>query len=339
MLLRGIISAIVISVVLTGLSIAAVAQREKGVKVAVAIDILKPIAYSIVGDIGEVYSIVPEGAEPHEFTLTPSIVREASSSDLIVITGHMEWEMKLVERIAEDKHVQPYSISLNLLNLTGIRILMIEGKRNIHGFWLLPDNAVVIAEALVDKLSKLRPGYSEEFSSNLMTFKKQVSNLKAFLNELSKKYGSSGKKVVTCFYAEQYVAEAMGLEVGSVLVGEEGMISSESLSRVYDGLKAGEYAFIIASDTALLMSGVRGALKQVSRETGCSVAYVLAVTANGLEKYDDIMYYNAGQVFSALLSEHGSASTGFDIYLLTTIIALLIIVLETVLLVKGKVRI
>lgn len=322
-----------------GLSISTIAQKENKIRVAVTIGILKPIVYSIMGSLGEVYSIVPEEAEPHGFTLTPSVVTDALNSDLIIVTGHMEWEEELVKQVAERKGVPPGSISLNLLNLTGIKILEFEGERNIHGFWLLPDNAVIIAEALTNRLSELRPEYSGEFSSKFRIFEEQVSSLKSFLNRLSEKYGSSGRKVVICFYAEQYVAESIGLETGAVLVGEEEAIRPESLSRVYNGLRSGEYACIVASDTALWMSGVQNTLQQISGETGCSIAYVSVVATNGLEKYDEVMYYNAGQVYSALLSEHRSASSGFDVYLIAILVALLIIIVETVLLVKVRMRI
>jgi zinc/manganese transport system substrate-binding protein len=315
------------------------ARQNRMVRVVVTIDVLRPIVSSITGNVGEVYSIVPENAEPHSFTLTPSAVRNASDSDLIVITGHMEWEADLVNRVAEEKGVNPDSISINLLDLiesNGI-LLELEGERNIHGFWLLPDNALLIASALKDRLSAIRPEYSEEFLSNYIVFRSKVSSLKAFLNRLSEKYASSGRKVVIGFYAEQYVVEAMGLRVGAVLVGEEEVIKPESLSRVYDGFKSGEYACIVISDTALLMSGVQNALQQISRETGCSIAYVSAVSTNGIENYDSIMYYNAGQVYSALSSGRAPVSSGFNIYLLTTLAALLVVTLETIILVRrGK---
>lgn len=338
-MLRKIIAIMTVSVFLVGLIVSASAQREEKIRVVVTIGILKPIVHAIVGSLGEVYSVVPEEAEPHGFTLTPSVVRDSLNSDLIVVTGHMEWEEELVKQVAEEKKVPPASISLNLLNLTGIKILELEGERNIHGFWLLPDNAVIIAEALRNRLSELRPEYSEEFSSNLRLFEEQVSSLKGFLSRLSEKYGSSGRNVVICFYAEQYIAEAMGLKTGAVLMGEEETIRPESLSRVYNGLRSGEYACIVVSDTALWMSGVQNTLQQVSGETGCSIAYVSVVSTNGLEQYDEVMYYNAGQVYGALLSGQRSASSGFDIYLLTTLVALIVIIFETVLLVKGRVRI
>ena len=314
------------------------APQKHGVKVVVTLSILQTIVSPIVGDVGEVYSIVSGDVEPHSFTLTPSTIQEALNSDLIVITGHMDWEMELIERVSEEKGVQPSLISLNLLNLTGIKILEIEGVKNIHGFWLLPDNAIVIARALRDKLSTLKPEFSEKFSQNYLLFERDVLNLKTVLVELSEKYNCLGKMVVVGFYAEQYVAEALGLKVDVSLIGEGETIRPDSLTKIYNGLKSGDYVCIVVSDTALLMSGVQTALREVSEETGCSIAYVFTVSSNGLDRYDNLMYYNAGQVYSALLSNRKSPSNGLNVYLLTTILALLIIAFETILLIRGGLK-
>lgn len=314
-------------------------QQEGRIRIVVTLDILQTIVSPVLGDMGEVYPIVSGDAEPHSFTLTPSIIREALNSDLIVITGHMDWEKELVERVSEERGVQPGLISLNLLNLSGIRILEVEGGRNVHGFWLLPDNVVTIARALKDRLSTLKPEYAEKFSENYMLFEGEVLKLKNTLIKLSEKYGYLGKRVVVGFYAEQYIAEAMGLKVDVVLIGEEETIRPETLTRIYTGFKSGDYACIVVSDTALLMSGVKNALKEVSEEVGCTVAYVFTTSSNGLGRYEYVMCYNAGQVYNALLSNRRSISSELNIYLLTTVIALLVIVVETVLLVRGGMRI
>lgn len=333
MLLKNMLLAIF----LMGSSIPITAQQSK-IKVAVTIDALKPFVTAILGSVGEVYSIVPEDVEPHGFTITPNVIRDSLNSDLIVTTGHMEWENDLVEQVASGRGVTPDLISLNLLSLVGIRLLEFDGERNPHGYWLLPENAVVIARGLRDKLSALKPEYSSELSHNCETFEERVSNLKAFLKGLPEKYGLSETKVVIGFYAEQYVAEAMGLKADVVLIGEGEAISPGSLSKIYNGLKSGEYACVIVSETALRMSGVQSALQEISRETGCSIAYVSVISTSGLKYYDAIMYYNAGQVYSALVTGRKQSSGGFNTYLLVTAFALAIAVVEAFLIVRGKVR-
>lgn len=335
--LKFIIITIIVSILIASICENLVfAQRSGRIRILVTIDILKLLVSPIVGDKGEVLSVIPEGVEPHSFILNPSIIRAALDSDLMVITGHMEWEEDLVKRVAEEKGISPDSISINLLKLVKNNgtLLKINDEENIHGFWLLPDNAVLITESLKNMLSKIKPEYSEEFSSNFASFKSRASSLKSFLKGLSEKYGLANSKVVIGFYAEQYVVEALGLKIGAVLVGEEEVIKPDSLSRIYKGLESGEYSCIIVSDTALLMSNVKNTLQQISADTGCSIAYVSIVSTNGLENYDSIMYYNAGQVYSALLSSRKPVSKGLDIYFLTTLIALIVIVIETLIIVR-----
>lgn len=339
MLFHKIIPIVTILIFLSGISIST-SQQEKKVRVSVTMDVLRSILFPLVEGVGEVKSIVPEEAEPHSFTLTPSVVKDVLNSDLIVVTGHMEWETDLVKQVAEEKGVEPELISLNLLNLPGIEIRDFQGERNIHGFWLLPDNTILIARALETKLSSLKPEYSQEFKKNRILFEEKVSSLKAFLSNLSDRYRVSGGKVVIGFYAEQYVAEAMGLKASFLLIGEEETVSPGRLSEVLKGLKSGDYLCVIVSDVALMMSNVQNMLQEISMETGSQIAYVSVVSTSGLDYYDAVMYYNAGQVYGALLSGRTAVSTGSNQYLMIILFfALTVIIVETILLVRGRVRV
>lgn len=335
MLPKKIISILAIMAFLGGFGIKSpTAKQDRDsdtIRIVVTMDILKSIVSPIIDGEGEVSSILSEDAEPHSFMLTPRDIDKARNSDLIVITGHMEWEEKLVAQVSDEKKVPKESISLNLLNLSGIKILELEGQRNLHGFWLLPDNALTIARALEEKLSHLKPEASGRLLSNYEAFEREISSLKEFLRKISGKYGASdgGLGVVIGFYAEQYIAEAMGLRVEAVLLGEGESIRPESLRKIYDGLRSGRYASIIISDSALRMENVQRALEEISKETGAPIAYVLAISGGGLGSYEAVMYYNAGQISGALLSGREAPSGTFDLYFFTTILCIAIIVLET----------
>ncbi|MBS7610013.1 metal ABC transporter substrate-binding protein [Candidatus Bathyarchaeota archaeon] len=344
MLPKKVISILIIMAFVEGLGISSPTAKQDSdsdtIRIVVTMDILQSIVFPIIEGEGEVSSILYEGAEPHGFILTPRDIDKARNSDLIVITGHMEWEEKLVVQVSDEKKVPKESISLNLLNLSGIKILELDGQRNFHGFWLLPDNALTIARALKEKLSLLKPEASGRLSSNYEAFEREISSLKEFLRKISGKKGVSeeGLGVVIGFYAEQYIAEAMGLRVEAVLVGEGESIRPESLRKIYDGLRSGRYPCMIVSDSALRMENVERAIEEISKETGSPIAYVLAVSRSGLRRYESIIYYNAGQVSGALLSRHEAPSLPFDLYFFTTILCIAIIVLETLLLfwVWGK---
>ncbi|MEM2342148.1 MAG: zinc ABC transporter substrate-binding protein [Candidatus Bathyarchaeia archaeon] len=325
---------------LAGLRIPTIfSSLENGiVRVSVSIEILKSIISPIISGVGEIHPIISGDIEPHSFTLTPDAIDIARESDLIIITGHMKWEEDLVNQVAKERGVSADSISINILNLNGIRILNLNGERNIHGFWLLPDNALIIAKEIKERLLKLKPELSEKLSDNYEAFEKKISNLKIFLHNLLNKYDLYNRSVAIGFYAEHYIAESMGLKVAHLLIGEEESIRPESLRRIYEGFKSGEFSCIIVSDTALLMEGIQNALEKISKETGCPIAYVLTVSSNGIEDYDAIMYYNAGQVYGALLSKHEAVSSSSNIYLLVIIFLLLAIIFETALFFRGRIR-
>lgn len=314
----------------------AAGQDGEKVRVIVTVEILKSIISPIVNDVGEVHSIVSGEVDPHNFMLTPSIIKEAQEADLIVITGHMMWEKDLVKKIAEERELPEECFSLNLLDLKGIKILDLNGERNIHGFWLLPDNALTIAEAVKKRISEIKPEFSQKILENYLRFEKDVRALKNFLSELSEKHDLINKSVVIGFYAEHYIAEAIGLKVEATLIGEEEYVRPESIRSFYEGFRSERFSCIIVSENAMLMENVQSAIREISDETGCPIAYVIAVSSHGLEKYDAIMYYNAGQVYNALLSRKGSSADGFNIYLFAALIFLLIIVFESILLVKGR---
>lgn len=331
-----IIMLIAYSLILSPFANIAAGQDGEKVRLIVTVEVLKSIISPIVNGVGEVRSIISGEVDPHNFMLTPSIIKEAERADIIIITGHMIWEKDLVKKVAEERNLPEESISLNLLDLNGIKILDLKGERNIHGFWLLPENALIIAEAVKNRILEIKPEFSQKILENYLLFEKDVHALKGFLSGLSEKHNLINKSVVAGFYEEHYIAEAMGLKVEATLIGEGEYVRPESLRSIYEGFRSERFSCIIVSENAMLMENVQSAIREISGETGCPIAYVIVVSSEGLEKYDAIMYYNAGQVYNALLSRKGSSASGFNIYLLAALIFLLIIVFETILLAKER---
>ncbi|MBS7640036.1 MAG: zinc ABC transporter substrate-binding protein [Candidatus Bathyarchaeia archaeon] len=320
------------------ISISPIERADETIKVAISIDILRTIISPVINGVGEIYSIVSERVEPHGFVLTPSIVSNVSKSDLIIVTGHMEWEKKLIEEIAEIKGIEADLTFIDLSKLSGLRILELNGEKNLHGFWLLPDNALLIAKEVKERISRIRPDISQKIEENYEEFKRRVLTLKNFLNRILDKYDIYGRDVIIGFYAEQYVAEAIGLRVASALIGEGESIRPETLRNIYEGLKSGKYACIIVSDVAVLVENTKEAIKEISRESSCPVAFVLTVSSGGLQEYDMVMYYNAGQICCALLTQPRQLLSSSDMYLPIIIALLTIIALETIFLVRRRVK-
>ena len=316
-------------------STAFVEQNNEPVKVVVSIEMLKTIVSPLLRGIGEVYSILPGETEPHSFTLTLSAINYASNSDLLIVTGHMVWEEKLIEEVARIKGASADSISINLLRLNNIKILSLSGEKNYHGFWLLPENALIIAGEIREKILRIKPALSPKITENYKEFERKVHELEGFLSFLSGKYGICGRNAIIGFYAEQYVAEAIGLKVSLALIGEEGVVRPEALRKIHE--KPSDCACIIVSEVAVLMGDVRKTLEEISERSGCPIAYILTVSSYGLDEYDAVMYYNVGQICSALLTRRPPASvTGLNIYLIVIIALLIAVALEALFLFRGR---
>jgi ABC-type Zn uptake system ZnuABC Zn-binding protein ZnuA len=280
------------------------AEAQGGsVQVAVSIGSLSLLVSAAGGEYASTVELIPQGMDPHEFSITPEAVRRASEASLVVVTGHIGWEDKLLEEVAERRGRPRGEVGLNLLedlrgNLTLLELPLgggASGGANLHGFWLYPDNAKVIVEAVASKLSRLDPGHAEYYRRNSMSFSSRVKLLKDMLRSVSEAHGLSGRNIVAGSPAEQYVAAALNLETAVILGGEEGEARPNSLSQAYDGLAGGRYAMILVSDLASKQP-VYASIEELSVETGAPIATVRILSFESFPDYFVLMAYNAGQV-------------------------------------------
>ena len=271
------------------------------IKIAVSIGVLKYIVEEIGGIRVEVFSIVPPNIEPHQFTITPQVLYQASTAKLIVIDGHMDWEIKLVEQVAKAKGVKQNDISINLMdyknNMTILEIPSWTGVsgRNYHGYWILPENIIVIAEAIKNKLSEIDPEGREYYEENFAKLKEEINILNKEIMSLKRKI--SGVKTVLAFLAEQYIAYIFGLEVASILTIEEGTSPTpKTMEAAYNTLKEG--GIILVSDVSSKMP-VYNTIQELSKQTGAPIIEVMITMEMG---YTSIMMYNIGIINGMLLN-------------------------------------
>ncbi|MEM2185120.1 MAG: metal ABC transporter substrate-binding protein [Candidatus Methanomethylicia archaeon] len=269
------------------------------IRVATSLGILKSIVKRIGGDRVEVFSILPSNVEPHQFTLTPQIINQVLNVDLIIIDGHMEWEYKLIEQLAMHKDVNLENVVINLIeykdNMTILDIpqeMGLSGK-NYHGYWILPENIMVIAEVICGKLSQIDPEGKSYYHENLKNLLEDASKIKGLIEELKAKI--SGKNVVLGFLSEQYIAYLFNLKITAILSLEEGVPTKPgSINRAYNALQSG--GLIIISDISSKMP-VYNAIIEISKETGSPIIEVIMMRDMD---YTLMMTYNIGKIDGVL---------------------------------------
>ena len=292
------------------------------------------IVKDICGDRGEVYTIIPESAEPHQYQIPPSMINRLREASLLVFTGHIE---SIEDKLKTETNI-PY-VTLEDYIKHGLTILEIPGDgKNLHGYWLYPPNAIAIAEAVAEKLKDIDPSNSEYYDRQLEKFKREIHMLMDNVNNLLvPRNGLNMISVALAFPAAQYIAYMLQLKVKAFISRGEGiLIGSSEMLKIEDEMKRGEIKYILMPDISL-RTQLGEYVKQLSSETETPIVIIKTIGGWEFNTYADFIYYNVGLVIGALKSHSyinrtmgGRICEGENYYLILIILALTIILtLET----------
>jgi ABC-type Zn uptake system ZnuABC Zn-binding protein ZnuA len=196
----------------------------------------------------------------------------------------------------------PFSnFGLNLYRDLKDQLMMLQlpdgGGANIHGYWLLPSNAIVIAKGIEQKLEDIDPAGTAVYKANLQKFGDRVVGLQQLIDATASSRGLKGIGVTIAFYEEQYVAYSFGLNVSMVLIGEELEIKPSILDSARRGFASGQLRGVIVADIVQQMS-VYQSLLTLSHENNVPIVLVTVFEIEGLPDYVDMMTFNLGSVAS-----------------------------------------
>jgi ABC-type Zn uptake system ZnuABC Zn-binding protein ZnuA len=315
------------------------AQSAPALSIAVSIQPLAGIVREVAGVQAEVLILLPEGVEPHAFTLTQAIIDTANSADMLVLTGHFDWEEDLAIQVGK-----PY-ITLQDYEDFGALLLPLpthesrqspfwrsqqqDHDENLHGYWLLPRNAIAIANATRNLCITLNSTHAQYWENRFNEFVAEVNDFQTFVAEQNQLHQLSTKKVIITFPAEAYIAETLGLQVRGLLMESENVfISGSELLLVEQALRNGSINLILASDIAQLQAAGEFA-QQLSADSGVPLVWVRAVFST-LEDYVGIMAYNTGVITTGVSVGIPPAadflSISMPVIILAAILAVLVVI-------------
>lgn len=284
------------------------------VAVAVSYGMIAGPVKEVGGDLVNVIVLLPPTIDPHEYSLVPSIVSEAMKADLLVISGHLKWELDLSSQIATLKGRSERDVVVNLrTDLAGqLRWLRLPGETedNLHGFWYLPENYLAIAKAVQARLSDIRPEQAQNFERSYALLQERIHSLIAKTGQLSKSLAKQNPKVLITYPEEQYLIAPFSLVIGESLVGstEEITLSATRINDIIAKLRAGEYSLIVSSDLTELTKVFESA-GQISAETGVPM---VVLTALPDPSFDSMIMYNAGALATGFRVATGKNLNSLD---------------------------
>jgi ABC-type Zn uptake system ZnuABC Zn-binding protein ZnuA len=341
------ISLIIISLSISScLSLTSAADIEPSYSIAVSIAPLAGLVDSVGGAYVESSILLSEGTEPHAAELPTQSVEIASTADLLVFTGHFQWELDLADQtdvpfitLHEDQALVNFEdYGAKLSPLPGNHDDEQDHEGNPHAWWLLPSNAIAVANATRVALISLDSSLSDYFNAMFDDFCSDVESFNDLVQSMDQTYYFSDMKAVVVFPAEAYVAETFGIEAVAYLQEESVQISGQELLEVQEALRNGTVTLILGSDVARLQAAGEFA-DQLVEDYGGTLIWWRVIFFEGLSDYVSIMTHNLGALTSGLEERTGGVRSNQTLTLglavLSSILAV-IVVIETLVLVQRS---
>ena len=292
--------------------------------VVCTIEAFAGIVSHIGGAFVNVSHILPEGASPHEYSLTPSDLNLIRSADLVVLVNSkfLSLEANIKESFPNKTFVdfEDYEeYGLTLLPSPGI-------EENLHGYWLYPDNAIAIAKAIHKYLVVLFPEYKEIFDRNLEDFISGVETLKERMISVGEEKNLAGKGVLIAVPAVAYVAYSFGMiPKASILKAPGSFVSGSEISKIEEKIRSGEISVAMCPES--FKDAKPGQiLSEINKDTGIPIIYVRVFALAGLDDYIALLTYNIGAVCSVQPNSKSGSTSGEMITYLTLGFAIITII-------------
>lgn len=173
---------------------------------------LADFAQQVGGDHVQVITLVPPGASPHTYELTPAQAEQVAKASLLVLNGvELEyWADKLVQS-AGNPNLMVVDTS------KGIEIIAGEATErggNPH-IWLNPQNAIIQVEHIREALLRVDPAHADTYRANTKRYNAELWELD---REISNEVATWASRQFIAFHpAWVYFARRYGLEQATVI--------------------------------------------------------------------------------------------------------------------------
>ncbi|MHA1964211.1 MAG: metal ABC transporter solute-binding protein, Zn/Mn family [Candidatus Thorarchaeota archaeon] len=334
---------------MSGITLEVHAQLLPTKSIAVSVSSLAGIVQEVGGSRYNTTVLLEQETDPHAFAVTPDIITTADEADLLVLTGHFHWEEELANLTStpfitfhDDDGWENYEdYGAELSPMPGGEVEENgddhEHDGNPHAFWLLPQNALAIANATRAALSTLNVTLSNEWTSNFELFTESVNELEELIYSLDEVYGFSEMHAVVVAPAEAYVAETFGIASDAVLQVEDITISGAKLLEVQQAIRNGTIDLIIGSDVSQFQTGGEFAY-QLQADYGGTLIWWRTVFFAELD-YFWMMNYNLGALVSGIEGRSGDiadSTVNVGLLALSGVLGALVVIESVLLIIRAR---
>lgn len=264
-------------------------RAEDGQKLRIAATIypLYDLARTVAGDAADVLLIVPPGASPHTFEITPRQLEELQGSSIIFAIGH-----DLDRYAAQVSESIPGSRIVTVDRDIAIRTAQEDAQSSADPhYWLHFGNARTIVDTITNTLSEADPQNAEEYHQNAEMLKTELTatedELKAALEPVRE------QPIIVFHDAWFYFAEDFGLTIAGVF---EPSAAEEPTARNLARLRA------LAREQSIKAFFIEPQLSSTAIESFAEELHLSIGTldplggVSGRLSYSELMRYNVNEI-------------------------------------------
>lgn len=272
--------------------------RAEPLKVMTTFTIIGDMAAAVAGDAAEVTSLIPPGAEVHNYQPTPSDIRTASEAQLVLWNG-LGLEVWF-ERFFRNLGDVPVAVVTEGIEPVAIDSGPYAGKPNPHA-WMSPTNARIYVENIRKALAAADPDNAEVYAANAAAYTAEIDALAAPIRDSLAAVPEGQRWLATSEGAFSYLTRDFGLgEIYIWPINEANTGTPQQIRRAIDLIREHGVRAVFSESTVDPRSA-----QQVARETGITYGGVLYVdslsAADGpVPTYLDMMRVTTSTIAEAL---------------------------------------
>jgi zinc/manganese transport system substrate-binding protein len=280
--------------------------------------IIADVARSIGGDLVEVTSIIPLGADDHSYTPSSREVAQVADADIVLMNG-LFLEESLIDILEANAEPVIISFGVTVLDADG-EIVGVLGEdadcepgeheeEHEHGrcdphVWMNPANVMIWAENIRAAFAGADPANADTYAANAEAYIEELENLDAELTELVSELPEEQRILVTNHEFLGYFAAAYDFEViGTVIPGISTIaeVDPRSVAQLVERIRETGVPAIFA-ETSLNSDLAETVAAEVGREVAVVSLYSASLSDEDgpASTYIDYMRYNVTAIVEAL---------------------------------------
>jgi ABC-type Zn uptake system ZnuABC Zn-binding protein ZnuA len=261
------------------------AGEGERLRVATSLEIFADMVRNVGGERVEVNALLPSGADPHTFELSPGRVAEIARADVIFVNG-LDLEGNLLSAVRQNAGGPVTELA------DGLPII----DDNPH-LWLDVRLAARYVERIRDALIEQDPAGRALYETNAEAYLEQLGDLDRDLEDTVLSIPPERRKLVTFHDAYPYLAARYELEIVAVAVPSPGQEpSAQRIAELTQTLQS-EGVPAVYKEPQFNAD----VLEQAAGEAGVRVLDLLSdAYADGVDSYIELMRFNTAQLKEGL---------------------------------------